>query len=361
MIYNYQGYIQSRLPDNFRAVRDAFFLLPLGKVYGFASRLCLKLRKRRSAWLPVPVVSVGNISMGGTGKTPVCAFLAENFAEKGRKPVILTRGYKSGVKKYPHLVSTDDDPGVCGDEPLLLARTLAGKADVVVDPARVRGASWALQKLKPDIFILDDGFQHVQINRNLDLVLLTPYDLQEGWNKVFPQGLWREDKRALGRADICLVNLWGRSIGEIKDLVAEKAELKKCPVFYLDMQVQGVKNLDTGQIAADIAQRPYLLVTGVANPQKIVLSARDFLGYAPSSHMALPDHHRFGPETLKEMTVLAEKLGVKDIICTSKDAVKITSPALLRVWEIIIRPAIADMQENEFMKTIDSNKQPGKR
>lgn len=332
--------------------------MPLGKIYGLGAGLSLRLRKRKSDQLPVPVVSVGNISMGGTGKTPVCAFLAKYFAEMGKKSVILTRGYKSGLSKFPHLVNRHDDPAVCGDEPLLLARMLAGKADVVVDPVRKRSASWALQKLNPDIFILDDGFQHVQVNRDMDLVLLTPNDLQEGWNRVFPYGRWREDKRALERADICLINLWGRGVSEIKDLVSEKKELEHCPVFYLQMQVQGIKNIDSGQAASNIAQRPYLLATGVANPQKIFLSIRDFLGYAPCSHLAFPDHHRFGAETIRKVSALAKKSRIKDIICTSKDAVKIIPPADLRVWEIIIRAGIADRQENKFKQAVDCNIKP---
>ncbi len=346
------------LLKGFCSVPAAIFLMIPGKIYGLGARLGLRLRKRKSVQLTVPVVSVGNIAMGGTGKTPVCAFLAEHFAQKGKKPVILTRGYKSGVRSFPHLVSKDDDPAVCGDEPLLLARMLAGKADVVVDPVRVRSASWALQRLNPDVFILDDGFQHVQVNRNMDLVLLTPDDLQGGWNKVFPCGRWREDKKALKRADICLINLWGRDIREIKALAAEKKELEHCLVFYLEMQVQGIKNIDSGPIVPDIGQRPYLLTTGVASPQKIVLSVRDFLGYAPYSHLAFPDHHKFGNETLREVSALAKKSGIRDIICTSKDAVKITPPADLRVWEIIIRPKIEDGQENKFKRAVDGKTQP---
>lgn len=346
------------MPENLCVFLAVAFLMPMGKIYAFASHLCVKLRKRKSVQLSIPVVSVGNISMGGTGKTPVCALLAEYYAEKGKKPVILTRGYKSGVRKFPHLVSKDDDPAVCGDEPLLLARMLWGKADVVVDPDRIRASSWAIKKLSPDIFILDDGFQHVQISRDIDLVLLTPDDLKKGWNKPVPYGRWREDKRALERADVFLINLWGQDIREIKGLVAEKAELKYCPVFYLNMQIQGVKDIDSRQFVTDIAQRPYLLVTGVANPQKVVLSVLDLLGYAPSSHTAFPDHHQFGQKTLDAVNAMAKASGIKDIICTSKDAVKMTPPADLRVWEIIVRATIADRQEDAFMKIVDCDKYP---
>ena len=327
-------------------------LEPLEKMYALAVRIHLNFLKKKADKIPLPVISVGNISMGGTGKTPVCAFLAEYFAKKGKKPIILSRGYKSKPGRLPHLVKTNDNPGVCGDEPLLLARSLAGKAEVVVDPKRLRAARWAMENLSPDVFILDDGFQHVQLKRDRDLVLLTPHDLEAGWNRVFPCGRWREDEQALERADIFLINLWGRGIEEIKYLVARRPSLRQRPVYYLDFQVEGLKNIDSGKYADNIHKKPYILVSGVANPQKIFTPIGNFLGYAPLSHLPFPDHHDFGRESVRAIIALAKEAGVHDAICTSKDAVKLKPVSGLRVWEMMVRVKILEGREERFLERL---------
>jgi tetraacyldisaccharide 4'-kinase len=327
-------------------------LMLLGKVYAFSVGIYLNLLKRKAIKLPVPVISVGNISMGGTGKTPVCQFLADYFAQKAKRPVILTRGYKSRPGSLPHLVSINDDPKLCGDEPLLLARSLTEKADIVVDPNRSRSAVWAMNNLNPDVFILDDGFQHVRLKRDKNLVLLTPHDLESGWDRVFPWGVWRENEQGLERADLFLVNLWGRNIKEIKRLAVQKAALRQRPVYWMDVSIEKLKNIVSADSVRDISKRPYILVTGVANPQKIVLSIRDFLGYGPISHLPFPDHHDYGQDSVKAIIALAEEAGVKDIICTSKDAVKLNPIPGLRVWETKITVRIMDGMEQKFLDWI---------
>ncbi len=331
-------------------------MTPMGKIYAFCVRLYLNFLARKSVKLSVPLISVGNISMGGSGKTPVCEYLAGCLADRNKRPVILTRGYKSRVRSFPHLVSTHDDPKICGDEPLLLARSLADKADIVVDPNRWRGAMWAMKNLNPDFFILDDGFQHVQLKRDKDLVLLTPSDLEEGWDKAFPCGSWREDEQGLERADIFLINLWGRDIKEIKYLVSKKALLFQRLVFYLDVQVDGLINIESKVYSKSIDNRPYILVTGLANPRKIVTSISDFLGYAPHSHLPFPDHHDFGQQSVRAIIALAKEAGVKDVVCTSKDAVKLEPIPDLHVWETKATVRIMDNMEQRFLKRIFNNR-----
>lgn len=328
-------------------------LMLLGKVYAFFVSIYLSLLGKKAIELPVPVISVGNMSMGGTGKTPVCQFLADYFAQKDKRPVILTRGYKSRPGNLPHLVSINDDPKLCGDEPLLLARSLNGKADIVVDPNRSRSADWAMNNLNPDVFILDDGFQHVRLKRDKNLVLLTPHDLESGWGKVFPWGAWRESEHGLERADLFLINLWGRNIKEIKRLAAQKTSLKQLPVYWMDVRIEKLKNIGSENTVRDISKRPYILVTGVANPQKIALSIRDFLGYAPISHLPFSDHHAYGQESVKAIIALAEEADVKDVICTSKDAVKFNPIPGFHVWETKIMVRIMDGKEQEFLDWVN--------
>ncbi|WP_051617410.1 tetraacyldisaccharide 4'-kinase [Desulfonatronovibrio hydrogenovorans] len=318
---------------DFFSSRTAKILYPLGRIYALGVRMRQQAMTRKALRLSRPVISVGNISMGGTGKTPLCQFLGTWLADTGRKPVILTRGYKAGTNVFPHLVEPGDDPGVCGDEPLMLARSLAARARVVVDPDRVRAASWALSRLDPDVFILDDGFQHVRVQRDADLVLLTPHDLAEGWNRVVPAGRWREDELALARADLFMVNLWGCELSRVKDLVDKRPLLQGKPVCYFDLSIKELKRLDQDQPVHGLDNRPYLLVTGVANPGKVVLSISSFLGYGPRGHLPFADHHPFGAQSIKAITAMAGQAGVRDVICTSKDAVKLGPVAGLNIWE----------------------------
>ena len=135
-------------------------------------------------------VSVGNIAWGGTGKTPVVDWLLGWSEARGLRAVVLSRGYKAQPPELPLHVSPSRTPGEAGDEPLMLALEHPSAA-VMVDPDRRRSGRWAEERLSPDLFVLDDGFQHVKVRRDLDIVLLRPDDLGDGWGRVIPAGAWR--------------------------------------------------------------------------------------------------------------------------------------------------------------------------
>jgi tetraacyldisaccharide 4'-kinase len=134
---------------------------------------------------PRPCVSVGNIRWGGTGKTPVCSWLLDWAAQSNKQCVLLTRGYRAHPPNLPFLVEPDTSPDEAGDEPLLLARANPA-AKIVVDPKRARAGKWAWDAWQPDLFVLDDGLQHMAVARDVNLALLTPQDLDTDWNKVIP-------------------------------------------------------------------------------------------------------------------------------------------------------------------------------
>ncbi|MFN2343615.1 MAG: tetraacyldisaccharide 4'-kinase, partial [Desulfonatronovibrio sp.] len=308
-------------------------LLPLSLLYSAGAQIRQKVLRKKAAKLHRPVISIGNISMGGTGKTPMCQFLADYLYEQGKAAVILTRGYKACPRSLPHLVNTSDMPVECGDEPLLLARSLKNKAHIIVDPDRIRAANWAMGHLNPDIFILDDGFQHVKVQRNKDIVILTPHDLESGWNRVFPYGNWRENKTALQRADFFFINLWGRDIDEVKKIVRGRPELGHAQACYFNVQICGLKNIETKETLQDLNSRPYIVVTGIANPEKVVKSAESFTGYYAHGHLPFKDHHSFDAPSHKAIKTMAREAGVQDVICTSKDAVKLKPISGLKIWE----------------------------
>lgn len=296
----------------------------------------------------MPVVSVGNISMGGTGKTPLSAYLLKWAARQGHRPVLLSRGYKSAPDKYPHPVHPGDHPGISGDEPILLARS-SPRARVIVDPHRVRAAAWALERLSPTLFILDDGFQHLRIQRDLNLVLLTEHDLGFGWDRPFPAGGWREGRQALKRADAFLINLQGRELtSRIQGMAQERLQEFNKKIIFFDIQTHKLNQLGSGSRVRDIDNRPYVLVTSVAGASKILSSAYDFLGYPPEKHLAYPDHHPLGERAIQDTIYWTRRHQVKDVVCTTKDAVKLRPVPELNIWVMEPEPVFWEGGETEL-------------
>lgn len=308
------------------AVQSALFpiLWPMGKAYALAMRL----RERR--WLdgddrwrpPAPCISVGNISMGGSGKTPLCDWLLGWAESRGLAPVLLTRGYKAKPKRLPYVVEPGSRPEQAGDEPLMLARAHPG-ARVVVDPVRKRSGPYAWERFKPDLFVLDDGFQHLAVERDLDLVLLHPEDLTNGWDRVFPAGMWREGKAALDRASAFCIKASTPAFATLAPFIENRlGELGK-PVFPFEIVPRGLVGLADGERTADLGGRPYLLATGVGLPAQVAATAAGFLGYPPAGVMFFPDHHAFTAGDVRRILARAEALDCKRVLVTPKDAVKL--------------------------------------
>ena len=155
--------------------------------------------------LPVPVISVGNLTVGGTGKTPAVIYLAQKLQENGFKPAVLSRGY--GRRTTGTVVVSDGEKCLAGwekggDEPYLMAKRLSG-IPVVVDELRYRGGCFIVEKFHPDVILLDDAFQHRALARDLDIVLLNSQDSPEAY-KMLPYGKLREPPFHLRRADVLI-------------------------------------------------------------------------------------------------------------------------------------------------------------
>src|SRR5690606_807293 len=184
--------------------RPLALLTPLAWLYRAVSE-----SRRRKAWharnelLPVPVVVVGNITAGGTGKSPLTASLVQCMTQNGWKPVILSRGYGGKSPQYPLLVADGTPAGICGDEPLMLAR--ATGCPVVVDPDRCRGARWALENGLGDVLICDDGLQHYRLPRDIELAV---FDARRGIGNgaINTVGPLQERVERLGSVDLVILN-----------------------------------------------------------------------------------------------------------------------------------------------------------
>ncbi len=310
-------------------------LSPLGHAYGFALKL------RRKAWesglctpfrTPCPCVSVGNISWGGTGKTPVVDWLLQWLTERHEKGAVLTRGYKACPDSVPFLVTAHDSPTKVGDEPLMLALKHP-QASILVDPKRTRSATFALATLQPDCLILDDGFQHLAVARDCDLVLLHPDDLQSQWQNCLPAGSWRESADALHRATAFLIKSDTHVFKKLQPLIEQRLAVFNKPVFSFTLRPLGLCHLHELQpttfLPAETISADYAFVSGIGDPSQALASITRFMGRPPTRHLFFPDHHAY---TIEESTILAS-LNIP-FVCTAKDAVKLRGilPVSARAW-----------------------------
>jgi len=326
------------------------FLSPLGTLYGqvMKARRAFYRNGLISSYRPkCPTVAVGNISWGGTGKTPVTAWLLGWAKKNELKAVVLTRGYKGKPPTLPFTVTPGGNPAQSGDEPLMLANFFPG-ASVLVDPKRARAAHFAEKTLAPDLLIMDDGFQHLGLARDLNVLLLTPEDLNTGWNKVIPGGTWREEETALKAADVVFIRCDGGTAGEeLADLLSIACKkLANIPVFPFYFTNTGLRRLGSAEIAPDLGGVPYNLFCGVGSPDGVLAGATELVGQAPQKFTAFADHHCF---TREDLAVLCEP-GL-DLVCTEKDAIKLEFefPEILSkhaIWaiqlEIRFLPGFAD-------------------
>lgn len=321
--------------------RMAPVLAPLGFLYGLVMRARRQAyeRGRKPSYAPTaPCISVGNIAWGGTGKTPVVDRLLYWAESRNLKSCVLTRGYKA-VPPAPHyLARPDSDPAACGDEPLLLASRHPG-VHVIVDPKRARAAEWAGRSISPDMFLLDDGFQHLAVKRRLDLVLLRPEDLAEEWNRVIPAGSWREPVSALTRADAFLVKAGPRDFAALASLAERRLSRFGRPVFAFHLEPAGLKEVVSGRRIDVAGAEPYILLTATADPAAVRRTATAYLGIEPNQHIAHTDHHQYSKRDLLDARDAMNYTGAARIVCTAKDAVKLArfAPENLFSLEVEVR------------------------
>ncbi len=310
----------------------SFALRPLAAVYR------LLMRARRASWEsgwrnrlspPCPCISVGNIAWGGTGKTPLTGWLMGWASRQGLRTVLLSRGYKADVRLASIYIKPHHRASEVGDEPLMLAQEHPEIA-VLVDPDRRRSGRYALRCLSPDLMLLDDGFQHLPIQRDLDLVLLRPEDLNTEWNRVIPAGSWREGADALTRADAFLVKTDRAGMEQLLPLLRTRLARFQRPVFSFTLQPVRLEPVGPRAGSPDpLWNRPYVLITGVGNPAQVRDTVTRFLGHPPAQELLFPDHHPYGfrdVERLAQMDMPA--------VCTCKDAVKLRELSPPNLWAL---------------------------
>lgn len=338
----------NRLPRP--ALRAA--LRPFSAAYGRV--LETRARLYRSGALPsqrvgAPVISVGNLTFGGTGKTPFVEFLARRFLFEGRRPAVVSRGYGRRSKGVV-VVSEGEGPRVGpeegGDEPVAIARRVPGVA-VVVGEARVDAARAAIDA-GADLILLDDGFQHLGLRRDVDLLLVDAAD-PFGGGRLPPDGRLREPLSALARADAFVFTRIDR--GEPPaDAVAEIARRNpRAPMFTARIRSTGLFDERGSPVAStQLAARRFVAVCGIANPGRFAHSIRE-LDLAAEEILTFPDHHAYRRRDLEAIRRAADRSGGAWILTTEKDAVKLEGKTLLPVVTLRVEVEVGESDFFPFL------------
>jgi tetraacyldisaccharide 4'-kinase len=296
----------------------------LGSLFGTAGRLRVAAYQRgvlRRARLQGPVISVGNLSVGGSGKTPVVARLAEILREEGLPVAILSRGYRGSFRGDALLVSDGTlvlaAAVVAGDEPVMLARALPGVI-VAVGPHRDVVGRRIEERFGPCVHLLDDGFQHLRLHRDLDLLCL---DLADLYDRPLPAGRLREAPSAARRADIVLLTRppGGREEG----VAALEGLLGRERTFHMGRRGLGFFGPQGEPRPAPL--RPFLLA-GIARPERFESDVRA-LSPEVAGRAFFPDHHPYSAGDLAEAARRARAAGADALVTTAKDAVRMPENA----------------------------------
>ena len=289
----------------------------LSETYGRVARLRRSWyerhpQSRRS--LDRPVISVGNLSVGGSGKTPVVATLARMLLEWGERPAILSRGYARPRGRHGVVVVIDGKSLLepvehSGDEPQMLARALP-EVPVLVCPDRYLAGRLAEHQLNCTVLLLDDGFQHLLLGRQVDVLMMPASDLDEA---VLPSGRLREGLDAACSAHCILVP------GSDEDVARVSASFQRTPVFRVTRRYESLRALDS---ASHVAGGRVVAVAAIGRPQRFFTALRD-QGYDVVREVPFSDHHWFTASDLERIRAIARESGADLVVTTEKDAVRL--------------------------------------
>ena len=311
---------------------------PLALLFGTAAQLRNTLYDRgfvRPQRLQGPVVSVGNLSVGGTGKTPFIIVLGELLKQRGVKFDILSRGY-GRQSKGVRIVDPTGSAREFGDEPVLLARRLG--VPLVVGEDRHAAGVAAEKAFGPQLHLLDDGFQHRALARDFDIVLVTPEDATD---RLLPAGRLREPLKSLQRADAVVLS-WGASPDR------------------LPVQGKYVWQIRRGIFVKDIPERP-IVFCGIAHPKKFLLQLK-LAGIELAGEALFRDHHPYTQQDVRDLLKMREESGAGGFVTTEKDAINLGDMlslldpvAVVPVkMELVDGPAAVDT----ILRTIEERKRP---
>lgn len=305
----------------------SLLLLPLSLLFWLISTFRRKAYGSdilKSHKLDVPVVVVGNINVGGNGKTPLVIYLSNFLKQQGYRPGIVSRGYGGKAASYPMQVQTNSDPAHCGDEPLFIRQRV--NCPVVVDPDRVRGADALVKQYQCNIVISDDGLQHYRLARDIEIAVVDG-QRREGNGLLLPAGPLREGKWRLQQVDFIVLN--GGKLKKDEYLMSLE------PGQLVNVKFKGQTrplNQITGAVSA---------IAGIGNPQRFfeLLHSK---GIKLESTQAFPDHYHFKASDIPQGTVLM----------TEKDAVKCAGFARESWWYLPVSAKLTEKFNQDFLSKL---------
>jgi tetraacyldisaccharide 4'-kinase len=309
---------------------------PLGLLYGGVMRLRAAFYRSgllHSRRLPGTVISVGNLTVGGTGKTPMVLWIAERLAAEGHRAAILTRGYR-GLGKG----SAEDRSAA--DEVALLRHRLNGSARFGVGKDRYKNGL-ALAKDGAEWFILDDGFQHLALERDVDILLLDATDPFAG-GRILPSGRLREPRSALARADLVVIT----RASHAPALEAMVRRFTNAPLFAAQTRLEAVLRAPSMKEALpenDRRQYKFFAFCGIGNPRAFFDDLRSW-DFAVEGRHSFADHHRYSAAEIRELESAAAALDASALICTEKDVFNLppSFAAKLPIFACRIRMSLND-------------------
>ena len=318
------------------------FLSMVSKVYGGAVKLRRIFYKKavlKSKRLPCPTISIGNITVGGTGKTPMTIYVAQVVKQLGYKVAIISRGYKGKAEKVGGIVSDGRvllmTPEIAGDEPYMMANRLKD-VPVIVGKNRFKAGWLAIRKFDPDVIVLDDGFQHLKLQRDLDLVLLD-YRKPFGNGHLLPRGVMREPASALlcanaiilTRSDTVNDNETSSSPKKLRPYERKKPVYRTFHHPFVYKIINGEKKIFEKNMQAALRQnsdcikgRTVFAFSGLADNHNFRQTVKS-LKCNVSGYMEFPDHHSYSDRDLKDISAAAKRSMSECLITTEKDYVRI--------------------------------------
>lgn len=292
-----------------------------------------------------PVISVGNLTTGGTGKTPLVELIARELFTRGRHVCVLTRGYARENPRTRVIASNGKDllatVHEAGDEAFMMAEDLLGKAAVVCDADRVAAARFARENLGADVLVLDDAFQHQRIARTLNLVTV---DATNPWGNgwLLPAGQLREPPTALSRADcIVVTRAEAQETEALRKTIAKFAP--QIPVLTCRTQFRGWRELGSKEPEEKPQHASVFAFCAIGNPDSFFSLLRSS-GFAVAETRSFRDHHNYTQSDVDECADRAKAKGAQALLTTAKDAVKLRDlkfriPCFVADVEYVVEPA----------------------
>lgn len=318
----------------------AWLLLPLSWLFQLLAAINSRRAKRQQKHLPVPVVVIGNISVGGTGKTPVIIALVRTLQQRGVSVGVISRGYGSQAPHYPYKVSPTDDPVISGDEPLLIARSV--DCPVVIGHRRI-AAGELLLKEHPDtqLILSDDGLQHYRLGREKEIVVI---DAERGLGNHFclPAGPLREPASRLSSVDWILLN--GNST---RPPAESLLPIKLRPIGWRHITSNTL--CDLHPLPWQGSQQPVVAIAGIGNPQRFFNSLVS-LGIEADT-LALEDHYVFSKADFAE-------LEHSIVLMTDKDAVKCQTLAHAHCWSLVVEMDLPELLVEGVVQLVQASDIP---